>query len=203
MIDEAVAKSVGIKVEELSKNLTKKLENPYFHFMVDTSISFKEAKKLFKKMYVERMLGFYFGDVSAVARAAGIDRRSIHRIIKETRIDVAAYRKMMLRPEYVREIKISSLIEGAVKEYEDVLNPKKLSLIYSIVPKLSEDILKELPVQEYSLKEAEEDFERNYLTQALKENNWGQAAAARKIGLRYETLHRKVRELSIKKEQGE
>ena len=47
IIDEAISSSIGIKISELSKDLTKKLRNPYFDFIVDANIPFKEAKKLF------------------------------------------------------------------------------------------------------------------------------------------------------------
>jgi len=197
IIDEAISSSIGIKISELSKDLTKKLRNPYFDFIVDANIPFKEAKKLFKKMYVERLLSFHFGDVSAVARAAGVDRRSVHRIIKETGIDVNYHRKMMLKPQYAKSMQISSIIEGIIKNYEEIINPKKISIIYESVPKLSNDILNELPVQDYLLKDAETDFEREYFKKALEQNNWNKPRTAGKVGLRYETLHRKMRELRI------
>jgi len=46
------------------------------------------------------------------------------------------------------------------------------------------------------MKQAEQEFEKKYLRQALQENKTI-TATAKKIGLRYETLHRKLKSLGL------
>jgi DNA-binding NtrC family response regulator len=41
-------------------------------------------------------------------------------------------------------------------------------------------------------------FEKQYFEKALKENKGNVSKTARKIGLRYETLHRKLKKLGLK-----
>lgn len=53
----------------------------------------QEAKQLFNKIYVERLLETFSGRVTEAAKDRGINRRTIHRIMTESGIDPAAYRK--------------------------------------------------------------------------------------------------------------
>jgi len=69
--------------------------------------------------------------------------------------------------------------------------------MYNEIPELSKDIIKELPDQPLSLKEAEHEFEKLFLTKALQEHDGNQTETARAIGLRYETLHRKLKSLRL------
>ena len=48
-----------------------------------------------------------------------------------------------------------------------------------------------------TFKQAEQEFEKSYINKALEENNSNISQTARKIGLRFETLHRKIRKLGI------
>ena len=64
--------------------------------------------------------------------------------------------------------------------------------------KLSSDIVKKLPAVEMSWDDAEVEFEKKYLEKALAENKGNISKTAKAIGLRYETLHRKLKKLMIK-----
>ncbi len=69
--------------------------------------------------------------------------------------------------------------------------------MYKNVGELSEDIIEELPINQLSMKEAEEEFEKAFLKKALEESRGSVTKASKKIGLRYETLHRKAKKLGI------
>ena len=55
-----------------------------------------------------------------------------------------------------------------------------------------QNIVKELPDNPLSLKDAEKEFEERYFKQALLDHNNNISLTARNIGLRFETLHRKL-----------
>jgi transcriptional regulator of acetoin/glycerol metabolism len=52
---------------------------------VDVTVPFKNAKQTviseFEKRYISRLLAQHDGNISAAARAAGIDRMSIHKML--------------------------------------------------------------------------------------------------------------------------
>ena len=166
-------------------------------FDIDTSMSFKEAKKSFKRQYISKLLKVRFGNVAEVAKIAKVDRRSIHRFVAEMKVDVKKLRESSL---YMKQVAVQNIIQEALEQYKGALNPVKYQAMYAEAPTLSKDIAKELPELPSSLKQAEHDFEKRFLTRALKENKWNISKTARKIGLRFETLHRKMKNLDIKKE---
>ena len=69
--------------------------------------------------------------------------------------------------------------------------------MYDATPRISKDIVEELPDMEMSLKKAEEEFEKEYLKVKLEENDNDIVKTAAKIKLRYETLLRKVKKLDL------
>jgi len=75
--------------------------------------------------------------------------------------------------------------------------PKKLEKAYKNIEAISKDILKELPTVQLNLKQALEEFEKEYLKKALKENLNNISKTAKAVGLRAETLFRKMRKLGI------
>ncbi|MBU0461028.1 MAG: hypothetical protein KJ574_00420, partial [Nanoarchaeota archaeon] len=98
VVSEAMHKLLGVSIDELNKDISEKLmRSPLTDFPVDTSLSFKEAKRRFKQAYMRRLLRITYGNISEVAKQAGVDRRSIHRIIKDAGIDVSRIREEMMR----------------------------------------------------------------------------------------------------------
>jgi len=63
---------------------------------------------------------------------------------------------------------------------------------------LSRNIAKVLPHQELSWKEAEKEFEKQFLKHALEDNDSDVTKTAKKIEIRTETLYRKIKKLGIK-----
>lgn len=197
IIDDAMQKFIGARIVELETDLSDRLANPLLEMEIDTSVGFKRAKEMFKKSYLVKLLQTHLGNITKVAEISGIDRRSIHRIIRELKIDVEKIRKNLLSEEYAREEEVKDIIETTLGEYKGIITPKKLKRMYGGVPELSKGILKELPKSPLTLKEAEEEFEKRYIIKALKENKFNISKTAKKIGLRYETLHRKMKALGL------
>lgn len=198
LITEATAKFLGVTVKELTEDISAKLTKaPLLDFPIDISIKFKQAKKRFKKAYIEKMLELHLGNISVVAREAGTDRRSIHRLIHQLHVPLDKIKKELLRPYDMKLSLVSHAIEDVLDKYRAVLHPAKIERMYKNVSQLSEDLLRELPEKKLTIKEAEEDFERQYIKKALLGNNHNVTQTAKKIGLRYETLHRKMKVLGI------
>ncbi len=203
LLDDAMQKYLGIHISEIEADISDKLRHGSWFSPIDLALSFKEAKRLFKKTYVMKIAKKVFGNVSEVARISGIDRRSVHRIIAEMKSMIPKFRKEIENVEYVRENKLQGMIQSTLESYKSALHPQKFLSFYNKAPELSKDILKELPQKEMPLKEAEHEFERSYLQKALEQNKNNIAQTARKIGLRYETLHRKLKMLGLLKTRNE
>ena len=198
IIDTATMKYLGITSPEINVDISDQLlKNPLIDMPMDTTMSFKKAKKAFKEFYIQKLLHMQFGNVSMVAKIADIDRRSIHRLITKFRIDVPKLRKDMMKAEYVKETRVTHLMEDTLSSYKETFHPEKIKELYAYLPKLSKDIVKELPDEPMTLKEAEVEFEKRYLQQVLLQNKGNIAKTARQIKIRYETLHRKLKSLSI------
>lgn len=198
LLDESMHDMLGVTISEFGKDISDKIEkNPLIAYDVDTSLSFKAAKKLFKKQFLTRMLQNNYGNVSLVAKITGLNRRSIHRAIKELRINVKRTRKEMVKADYYRKEAVDSILKETLDNYRRVIRPSRLEKMYRNVDKISGDIVKELPTIEMTWDDAERAFEIAFIKKALKENKDNISKTARKIGLRYETLHRKIKKLGI------
>ena len=198
IIESNFQRFLGVKIEELNKDISEKLgKSPFLDFSINMNIPFKKAKRLFKKQYLRKLLRMNYGNISEVARVADVDRRSIHRIVREEHIDVQKIRTEMEKSYTIKQETISTIIEHVLDTYKDVLHPKKLEKAYHEVPELSKEIIDNLPEGQLTLKEAEEAFEKEYLRLALHDNMFNVAKTARKIGLRQETLHRKCKKFAL------
>ncbi len=198
ILDSAMEKFIGAKVVDIETDIADKLmRGPLFEFEIDTSVRFKRAKKLFKKTYLITLLERHLGNVSKVAEVAGIDRRSIHRMLISMKINPEKFRKAISKPEYMKEEAVKDIIEDTLDNYKQVINPERLKKMYKHVPDISKDIAKELPSAPLTFKEAEREFEKHFVLKALKQNKFNITKTAKKIGLRFETLHRKMKALGI------
>ncbi|MBD3318877.1 hypothetical protein GF342_03125 [Candidatus Woesearchaeota archaeon] len=190
LVNNTIRDTIGISLPQLSSDITDRLkQNP--RFVIDTSVPFKEAKRLFKKYFLQKLL-CTFGSVTEVSRIAGIKRESLHRLIKQ--LDIIAETDFR---QYMKHEAIKSIIADCVDTYKHSLHPARVDSMYEKIPRLTEDIVRELPEEQQSLHDAEEDFERSFLRQALAENNSNISKTARRIGLRFETLHRKIKKLGL------
>lgn len=198
LVEDAMHKFLGVTISEIGKDISDKIEkNPLISYPIDTSIPFKAAKKLFKKEFFTRLVRSHLGNVSAVARVSGLDRRSVHRAIRDLDIDVSKTRKDLLSTRYYQKEAVDQILRSTFDDYRQIIRPSKLEKMYRHADKLSGDIIKELPPVEMSWKQAEDFFERIYLQKALKENNGNISKTAKRIGLRFESLHRKLKRLAV------
>ena len=120
------------------------------------------------------------------------------RVIKELKIGIKGIRRDMLRADYYRKEAVEGILKSTLDSYKKIIRPGKLEAMYENVNELSEEIVHELPAIEMTWHEAEKMFEKEYFKKALKENKNNVSKTARKIGLRYETLHRKLKKLGLK-----
>ncbi|MBS3098412.1 hypothetical protein J4209_06480 [Candidatus Woesearchaeota archaeon] len=193
IIDTSMQKFLGISIKELSADISDRLKRtPLLDFKIDTSVPFKKAKQLFKEEYIKKLLQLKQGNISDVAKLANIDRRSIHRFAKNLKKEVQKFRKD-LSSEYTKETTVKSIIDETLDQFKDVINPKRLEKFYKGASDLSKEILKELPTVELTLKEALTEFEKEFLKKALKENLNNISKTAKAVGLRAETLFRKIK----------
>lgn len=198
ILETNLQRVLGVTIEELNKDISSRLQkNPLLDFPIDTNLSFKQAKKQFKNQYLKKLLQIRYGNISEVAKLADVDRRSIHRIVKDAKLNVDKIRHDMAKAYDVKRETIHHIIEDVLNSYKEVIHPVKLEKAYENVTEVSKEVLEQLPEEPLTLKEAETNFEREFLQKALKENNDNLTQTAKQIGLRYETLHRKIKKLGL------
>ena len=199
VVDEAMHKVLGVSIDELTKDISEKLSaSPLLDIHIDTSMGFKEAKKRFKEDFLKKLLRISYGNITEVAKRAGVDRRSIHRIVKDAGINVDKIREEMVKPYEVRHKAVGHIIEDVLERYKGIIHPDKMQDVYLKVPEVSKDIMDEIDFRDISLDEAEEAFEKAFVEQSLKENKGNLAKTAKAIGIRYETLLRKIKDLGLR-----
>ncbi len=199
ILDKTMHDTLGMTISEIETEISDKLKNGlFFEIEITTALPFKKAKKMFKKQYIARLCRLHFGNISDVATIAGINRRSVHRIVNELKIGMQNIREQAEKiTSYNKQIFVEDAIKDTITPYKTSINPTKFKALYKQAPILSEDIAKALPDVEITFKEAEKEFETRYLTKALQENNANISKTAKKIGVRFETLHRKLKKLNI------
>lgn len=197
VIDTMTLRFLGMRVKELNKDLTEKLiTTPFFDWQINTEIPYKEAKKQFKRYYLQKMLSLHLGNISEVAKKAKINRRSLHRLIDEFKINNVKIKLELIKPYDVKVSTISSVIEHTLDSYKQRLHPEKLQQMYRNVPEISQDIMLALPEATLTFSQALKEFEKKYF-QKLLEEQASVAELAKKIKIRYETLHRKLKTLGL------
>jgi DNA-binding NtrC family response regulator len=198
LLDDAMHQMLGVTITEIGQDITAKLKrSPLLDYDADVSMAFKKAKHAFKKYYITRLLQHHSGNVSEVARIAGIDRRSIHRLISGLHIQVTRFRDELKKGDYLKQETVKDIIESTIEQYRPSLHPERVSLLYRFAPTLSKEIATQLPEPSLSLDEAEKEFEKKYFAKALKLFDNNISKTARAVGIRYETLHRKLKSLQL------
>ena len=197
IVDNAFHKYLGVSIKELNQDITKKIQEPLIDFLIEDNMTLKSAKKNFLKYYILRLLEKHNGNVKAASYEAKTNRRTLHRMIKEMHIDTSLIRKK--KSETIYETKIHNVIEESLHKYEDIIHPKRLNEVYNKISEISKTIAINTDNSNIqSLKDAENMFEAIFLTKIIKKNNGNLSKSAKEIGVRYETLHRKITGLKIK-----
>jgi len=86
LLEDAMQRYLGITISEIESDITDRLRNPLLEFAIDTKIPFKKAKRAFRKAYLLHLLQLRGGNVSDTAKAAGMARESVQRLIKQFKL---------------------------------------------------------------------------------------------------------------------
>ena len=198
LVEDAMHRYLGVTINEIEADISYAIKKgPLADYQIDSKIAFKKAKIAFKKYYLTKLLKLHSGNISDASTSAKISREALQRLVKQLKIDIDELREEKVSKEYMREIEIQDVIKKTLESYKEAVHPEKFKEMYESAPELSRNIIKSVPEQWLSLKEAEQEFEKIYLAEALKKNNHNISQTAKKIGLRFETLHRKMKELGI------
>ena len=198
MLEEMMEKQWGISIPQIESDISDKLKHQTLRIYVPPNLEFNEAKKVFKKEFVKKELKLHKGNISHLAKVLGVDRRSIHRMIKDLGINVERLRKEQESKEEFQKGIIDKTIRSTLEQYKGLIKQQKMEKVYQEVPKLSRNIAKFIPLQEVTWKEAEREFEKQFLRHALEENEGVISKTADKIKIRPETLSRKIKKLGLR-----
>jgi transcriptional regulator with PAS, ATPase and Fis domain len=198
LLEETMEKNWGITIPKIETDITDRLKNPPLNIYVSSNNTFQEAKKKFRTEFIKKELQLHKGNVSHLAKSLEIDRRSVHRVIRDLDIDMEEVRDISHFEDRSKEEIVDQTIRSTLHQYREILQPHQLEKMYHDVPALSRNIAKFLPHQELTWKEAEREFERQFLVHALKDNNHNVSKTAKKLQIRVETLHRKIKKLALK-----
>ncbi len=212
IVEQAMQKYLGIRVSDIEADITDQLKrSTLLDIPIDSKLPFKAAKKAFKRAYLMRLLHQHLGNISTAADVAGIDRRSIHRLVLSLRVPTTTFRKdaqpqyarnhhMVASPQTavgdIRQATVQGILQNVLENYRAALNPIKYNAFSAQAEAISDDITKELPEEHLTLKAAEQAFEYAYFRQLMKESTTV-VEAAKKARLRYEVLHRKLKSIGI------
>lgn len=198
LLEETMEKHWGITIPKIESDLTDKLVNPQLNIYVPLNLNFSAAKKIFKTEFLKRELRLRKGNISHLAKLLGIDRRSVHRAIKKLGINIEEIRKKSESLEEYQQDFVDQAIRSTLDQYKEIIRPQKMEKMYEEVGTLSQNIAKVVPAQEMTWKEAEREFEKQFLGQLLKDNKGNVSKTAAKLRIRVETLHRKIKRLGLK-----
>jgi len=199
LLEETMERHLGNFIPRIEADITDKLRQPGLNIYIPLHLDFPKAKKIFKKEFFKKEIKANQGNISQLAKTLNIDRRSIHRTIKDLGIKIKELRTKPSEPKKQQEDFIGQQIRTTLGHYEEIIQPKKMEKIYEQVKNLSKNIAKFIPKEEFTWKEAEREFEKQFLYNALQENSWNISQTAKKIKIRTETLHRKIKKFNLKK----
>ena len=200
LLEETMEKNWGVSIPKVEHDITDQLKDPHLNIYVPFDLTFQEAKKMFKTEFMKKELKLHLGNISQLAKSLDIDRRSIHRVIKELKIDIDELRDQHISQKKIQENLINQTIKETLHHYKGIIQPQKMEKMYQDVPSLSRNIAKFIPHQDMTWKDAETKFEKQFLKHALKEHHWKISETAKGLDIRAETLHRKVKKLKLIKE---
>lgn len=201
LLEETMEKSWGIYIPQVQSDITDKLQTSLpAKFYISPANSFQEAKRKFKSEFLKNQLHLHGGNISQLAKFVGLDRRSVHRAIKRFDLHLGDVRREVRHSSSYQEKMIDQTIRFALEGYKDIIQPQKMEKMYQEVPALSRHLAKLLPHNHLTWKQAEREFEKQFLSQALAGHKGKIAETARKLKIQPETLHRKIRKLGLKKD---
>ncbi|MBW3021265.1 hypothetical protein KY334_08270 [Candidatus Woesearchaeota archaeon] len=196
VIDEAMKKYLGVRISEIKNDISDKILNsPLLGIEIDYSLEFKESKKKFKEKFIEKQLFFHHGNISEVAKVIDVDRRSIHRLVNKS--TAKKIREYMFKPYFLKQQEVENIIEDVLDNYKSLIKDEKLEKLYKATHDISTEITNSIPNEDITLKDAEQIFEKKYLLHWLDKLGYDLSETSNKVGIRYETLIRKMKKLEI------
>jgi DNA-binding NtrC family response regulator len=192
VVERAVKKHLLQDIPDLKYNISTNLEFRLV-FPIDTSKSFKQAKKNFLKNYLNDILTLSLGNISMAARKANLNRRHLHRIISELDINPETHRKELLKPAQYLKDNIQNILEETLLNFKP---DEKLRNVYSNLEQISETLAEDMD-ESMSYEEAIELFEKEFLGKVLKENNYNISKTAEVLDMSERTLYRKISKLNL------
>ena len=197
LLEKSMEETWGMSIPKIESDITDKLKDPQTNIYISTQLKFNEAKKQFKKEFFKRELRLHQGNISELAQNLELDRRSIHRTVKELEIDMENIRHHPLSEDEFQKEQIDRTIRSTLDQYKEIIQPPKIEQMYKEVESLSRNIVKILPLYKSTWKSAETMFEKKFLARSLEKNQWNIDQVAKTIGLCPETIYRKIKKLKL------
>lgn len=198
IIEKTMEKQWGFSIPKVEIDITDKLKRSNTSFYIPFDMDFPHAKKIFKREFLKKELRMHKCNISLISKFLDIDRRSIHRAINELGIDIDRLRNEQDNQDPDREVQIYKAIRSTFDSYRSIIQPKKMEEMYEEMQTLSRNIAKIIPHMDMTWKEAEKQFEKQFLEHSLQKNNYDVRKTAKEINIRIETIYRKIKQLEIK-----
>ncbi len=190
IVEEAMHDFLGLKINEINNDITNKLVEGKIDFDINVNIPFKQAKENFKRSFIIKLLQMTKGNVSEAAKIADIDRRHIHRLVQKFKINVEFFRS---KDEYSEKEEKEQYVKQVIG---DTLAKYELTKRKKINEETTKNIADKMPDIRMTMKEALKLFEKEYFKKALEEFNT-KGKTAKTLGIRYETLIKKIKRLNL------
>jgi DNA-binding NtrC family response regulator len=192
LVEQAMQNFLGVKIDEINKDISNKLVEGKLDFEINISIPFKQAKELFKRSFLVKLLQMTNGNMSEASEIADIDRRHMHRLVQRFNINADFFRKQAKYSEKEeKESYVKEIIGETLAKYELTKSKSK-----EVNQETTKNIAHKMPDIRMALKEALELFEKEYFKKALEEfSTLGKTAKS--LGIRYETLIKKIKRLNL------
>src|SRR3989339_1425729 len=172
LLEQTMEKHLGITIPKIEADITDKLKQSQLNIYIPFNSTFSKSKQMFKKEFFKRELQRNQGNISQMAKSLDLDRRSVHRAIKDLKINVAEIRLKPQSLDQFREEFVSQTIRSTLDQYRDILRPEKMEKIYQQVDSLSRNIARIIPEEKLTWRETEQEFEKQFLENCLENNNW-------------------------------
>ncbi|MFW5852417.1 MAG: helix-turn-helix domain-containing protein [Nanoarchaeota archaeon] len=195
-IEDIIWKYSGSSSKIVNEDITERLSYPFTNYTVGKEIDYRKAKEDFLKRYIIMVLTRHSGNITYAAEEADVSRRTVHRMIRKFGININRMRTYTEKnySEYI----ISDAIETSVKKYETKMRPKQIDGLYKNLNYITRDIMIQSSLGSIlTLREAEQEFEKKFFQCLLERNSLKKNKIAKKLGIRSETLHRKIKSLNL------
>ena len=197
LISDEMKKRLGITIEELNRAILKTLDSGLMLGGFDvTKDSFKKAEKTFLKTFLTFLAVRHYGNVSAIARASGKDRKTILILAKKVGVNFDSFRQDMMNPlDYLKK-QVKQNIEVNFRNYEAFLSKDLASNFQKGIPDITDTLVSSFDMESLTLDAARDIFEKSFLQETMivfKDVK----TAAKAIGMNERTLYHKLQKYGL------